>query len=115
MAAPFQLAGQSVGVQCSIGVSTSSEESGRVENLLTAADTAMFHAKAAGKANYVVFDESMRTRASRRINLEADLRAALQTGQSAPSISRSWTSQPGGSWHSRHSLNGSIRSAGQCR
>ena len=81
MGAPFQLAGQSVSVQCSIGVSTSSHEHGRIENLLTAADTAMFQAKAAGKANYVVFDESMRTRASRRTNLEADLRAALQTGQ----------------------------------
>lgn len=81
MAAPFRLAGQTVSVQCSIGVSTSGQHFGSIEDLLSAADTAMYQAKASGKGNYVVFDESMQVQARQRLNLEVDLRAAIQSGQ----------------------------------
>ena len=83
MATPFTLAGQRVSVQCSIGISVS----GRADrplaaaDLLLEADTAMYRAKSSGRANFVVFDESMHVEARRRLTLESDLRVALETGQ----------------------------------
>ncbi len=83
MAAPFTLAGQRVSVQCSIGISVSgrADRPLATEDLLREADTAMYRAKSTGRANFVVFDESMHVEACRRLTLENDLRAALETGQ----------------------------------
>ena len=83
MAAPFTLAGQRVSVQCSIGISVSgrAERLLDTEDLLREADTAMYRAKSTGRANFVVFDESMHVEALQRLTLENDLRAALETGQ----------------------------------
>ncbi|MGC4081254.1 MAG: EAL domain-containing protein [Vicinamibacterales bacterium] len=83
MAAPFNVAGQRVSVQCSIGISVS-HPGGRqrgTEDLLREADTAMYRAKLAGRANFVVFDESMHVAARQRLTLENDLRAALEADQ----------------------------------
>jgi predicted signal transduction protein with EAL and GGDEF domain len=82
MAAPFSLAGQRVSIQCSIGISIASPDDPQVgtEDLLREADTAMYRAKSAGRANFVVFDESMHVEARRRLMLEGDLRAALESG-----------------------------------
>src|SRR5262245_15174967 len=44
------------------------------------ADTAMYRAKLAGKARFVVFDRHMHQEAMRRLNAENDLRAALASG-----------------------------------
>lgn len=41
----------------------------------------MYQAKAAGKATYVVFDESMHVRAEHRFRMENDLRDAIGTDQ----------------------------------
>ena len=83
MAAPFTLAGQRVSVQCSIGISVSrrADRPLATEDLLREADTAMYRAKSSGRANFVVFDESMHVEARRRLTLESDLRVALETGQ----------------------------------
>jgi EAL domain-containing protein (putative c-di-GMP-specific phosphodiesterase class I) len=45
------------------------------------ADTAMYRAKALGKARYEVFDASMHARAVERLRLEHDLRNALNRGE----------------------------------
>ena len=45
------------------------------------ADTAMYHAKAKGRARFEVFDESMRQRATARLGIETDLRRAMSTSQ----------------------------------
>src|SRR5206468_4085675 len=50
----------------------------RPEDLLRDADTAMYRAKALGKARYVVFDEEMRARAVSLLRLESSLRSALK-------------------------------------
>ncbi len=50
----------------------------RPEELLRDADAAMYHAKALGKARHEVFDSSMHTRAVALLQLENDLRRALE-------------------------------------
>jgi diguanylate cyclase (GGDEF)-like protein/PAS domain S-box-containing protein len=51
----------------------------RPEELLRDADAAMYHAKALGKARHEVFDLSMHTRAVALLQLENDLRRALES------------------------------------
>ena len=51
------------------------------EALLRDADTAMYHAKELGKARCATFDESMRERATERLELEGGLRHALRRGE----------------------------------
>lgn len=49
--------------------------------LVKHADTAMYRAKAAGKSNYVLYDESMHDHAIDRLELETSLRKALDNGE----------------------------------
>ncbi|MEG4204802.1 EAL domain-containing protein [Microcoleus sp. Pol7_A1] len=51
----------------------------RPEELLRDADAAMYHAKESGKARHEVFDLSMHTRAVALLQLENDLRRALES------------------------------------
>ena len=50
-------------------------------DLLAHADAAMYAAKEAGKGRFVVFDPSMRRRARSRLEMEAELRAAIEHEQ----------------------------------
>jgi diguanylate cyclase (GGDEF)-like protein/PAS domain S-box-containing protein len=78
--APFRLAGRQVFASVSIGIALSS--SGNTpEDLLRNADTAMYHAKARGKARFAVFDEGMRDRAVARLEIETGLRKAIDARQ----------------------------------
>jgi EAL domain-containing protein (putative c-di-GMP-specific phosphodiesterase class I) len=61
----------------SIGISLSSSAYGKPEELLRDADTAMYRAKAQGRARSVVFDPTMREREPELMRLESDLRRAL--------------------------------------
>ena len=83
MAAPFVIEGERVSVQCSIGISVSDPATSHLAtaDLLREADTAMYRAKMAGRANFVVFDESMHVQARTRLTIENDLRAALELNQ----------------------------------
>jgi diguanylate cyclase (GGDEF)-like protein/PAS domain S-box-containing protein len=74
---PFQLSGHEVFATVSVGVALSTPGYARPEDLLLDADTAMYRAKALGRARTVVFDPSMRERAPQLLDLEADLRRAL--------------------------------------
>ena len=47
------------------------------------ADTAMYHAKESGRANYQFFSAQMTERVSRRLSTETDLRRALERGEFA--------------------------------
>jgi diguanylate cyclase (GGDEF)-like protein/PAS domain S-box-containing protein len=75
---PFQLGSNEVFSTVSVGIAVSSGAYGRHEDLLLDADTAMYRAKAQGRARCVVFDGSMRERAPQLLDLETDLRNALQ-------------------------------------
>lgn len=80
LASPFELSnGHQVFTTVSIGITLSKKGDRSAENLLRDADTAMYRAKAQGKARYEVFDPAMHAKALTRLQLENDLRLALDS------------------------------------
>jgi diguanylate cyclase (GGDEF)-like protein/PAS domain S-box-containing protein len=77
---PFRLDGRQVFASVSIGIALSSSGD-TPEDLLRNADTAMYQAKARGKARFAVFDEGMRERAVARLEIDTGLRKAIDAGQ----------------------------------
>jgi len=77
MGKPFQLAGHEVFATCSIGIAPGAHYE-KPEDLLRDADTAMYRAKERGKNCYEVFDAAMHSRAVARLQLETDLRKAIE-------------------------------------
>jgi diguanylate cyclase (GGDEF)-like protein len=75
---PFTLEGDEVFTSASIGIALGSPGYERPEDLLRDADTAMYRAKALGRARHAMFDASMHTRAVALLQLETDLRRALE-------------------------------------
>jgi diguanylate cyclase (GGDEF)-like protein/PAS domain S-box-containing protein len=73
---PFTLEGMEVRVAASIGVAFSTPDTG-AEALLSNADIAMYHAKAAGKNRHVTFQPQMQDMLQERLRLEADIGRAL--------------------------------------
>jgi diguanylate cyclase (GGDEF)-like protein/PAS domain S-box-containing protein len=73
---PYSLDGMEVRVAASIGVAFSAAEGG-AETLLSNADIAMYHAKAAGKNRHVTFQPQMQDTVQERLRLEADIGRAL--------------------------------------
>jgi diguanylate cyclase (GGDEF)-like protein/PAS domain S-box-containing protein len=73
---PFPLDGTEVRVGASIGVAFSTPDAG-AETLLSNADIAMYHAKAAGKNRYITFQPQMQDMLHERLRLEADIGRAL--------------------------------------
>ncbi len=76
LGAPFSLEGREVRVTASLGVALSAARTD-AEVLLSNADLAMYHAKAAGKNRYVTFQPQMQTLLQERLRLEADIGRAL--------------------------------------
>ena len=76
LGAPFLLDGRDVRVTASIGVAFSAADTAAKE-LLSNADLAMYHAKAAGKNRHVTFQPQMRKLLHERLRLEADIGRAL--------------------------------------
>jgi diguanylate cyclase (GGDEF)-like protein len=74
---PTWLADREVAVEASIGIATSNSETQQADELLRNADMAMYTAKRAGKGRYAVYQEDMRGSLLARLDLEADLRRAL--------------------------------------
>jgi len=81
---PFNLDGQEFYSSASIGISFSEIGYDRPEDILRDADTAMYRAKANGKARHEVFDIGMHTRAVESLKLENDLRRAIEKGEVQP-------------------------------
>ena len=77
---PFLLEGRRMFVSASIGIALSSINE-TPEDLLRNADTAMYHAKANGKARAEFFNEAMRERVVSRVETEAGLRKAIDNEQ----------------------------------
>lgn len=80
---PINLAGAEVKTSASMGIVTSSMSHDQPEQLLRSADMAMYRAKAAGRARYEMFDRAMHTDALERLQLETDLRRAVEQGEFA--------------------------------
>jgi len=69
--------GHNVISTASIGIVNGDCTYDRAEDIIRDADIAMYHAKNAGRARHVVFDERMHQDAVDRLQLEEDLRGAL--------------------------------------
>jgi diguanylate cyclase (GGDEF)-like protein/PAS domain S-box-containing protein len=81
LVAPINLGGHEVFVTASIGIAVCTPEYDRPEDLLRDADTAMYRAKASGRACHVVFNRVMHRFVMARLQLETDLRRAIDRGQ----------------------------------
>jgi diguanylate cyclase (GGDEF)-like protein len=81
LAEPYVLKGYSLSTTASIGITTSETAYESPEDAIRDADTAMYHAKAAGKARYVFFDRGMHERAVERLALEQSLRGVVERGE----------------------------------
>jgi diguanylate cyclase (GGDEF)-like protein/PAS domain S-box-containing protein len=78
LAQSFNLCGQEIFTTASIGIALSSTGYKHPEELLRDADTAMYRAKAQGKGRHEVFDKVMHARAISLLQLENDLRRAIE-------------------------------------
>jgi diguanylate cyclase (GGDEF)-like protein/PAS domain S-box-containing protein len=78
LAQSFNLCGQEIFTTASIGIALSSTGYNHPEELLRDADTAMYRAKAQGKGRHEVFDKVMHSRAISLLQLENDLRRAIE-------------------------------------
>ncbi|HEX7181934.1 MAG TPA: EAL domain-containing protein [Thermoanaerobaculia bacterium] len=81
MASAINLRGHEVFLSASIGIAVHTPEYERPEDLLRDADTAMYRAKSLGPAGHVVFNRGMHQFVMARLQLETDLRRALEREQ----------------------------------
>src|SRR5438067_977450 len=82
LAVPFEIDGQEVFTSVSIGIALASAQTPmRPEDLLRDADTAMYRAKGQGIAKHAVFDVTMHDHAVAVLQLENDLRRAIERGE----------------------------------
>ena len=77
IAQPFDLQGREVVTSASLGIVVSAERYQAAEEMVRDADTAMYRAKQLGKGRCEIFDTSMLLAAQERLQLESDLRHAL--------------------------------------
>ncbi len=78
MTTPFTLMGQEIFSSASIGIAIAHADYENPDDLLRDADMAMYRAKSLGKARHEVFDSGMHTRAVALLQLETDLRWAIE-------------------------------------
>jgi diguanylate cyclase (GGDEF)-like protein/PAS domain S-box-containing protein len=82
---PFVIDGRELVMTTSMGLALApAAAEAEAESLIRDADTAMYRAKENGRARCEIFDEGMRARASQRLEVQNDLRVALQEGQLRP-------------------------------
>ena len=81
LAVPYSLDGTEVTSSASIGITFSSVGYETPGDVLRDADIAMYRAKAAGRARTALFDASLRAQLASQVNLERDLRRALESEQ----------------------------------
>jgi diguanylate cyclase (GGDEF)-like protein/PAS domain S-box-containing protein len=78
---PFLVRGHQIFASASIGISRMDSGYKDPQHVMRDADTAMYRAKALGKSRYEVFDAAMHRAAQDRLQLETDLRFALERGE----------------------------------
>lgn len=75
---PFEIEQREFYATTSIGIAIYPQDGDKAETLMQSADTAMYHAKAAGKNKYRFFTRNMQDTAERHLAMETHLRQALQ-------------------------------------
>src|SRR5919112_425692 len=78
LGSPIKLAGRQMVVSTSMGIALCEDATGEPDDLLRNSDVAMYHAKAEGKGHCKVFTADMHAQALRRLELENELRLAIE-------------------------------------
>lgn len=78
MATPMMIDGHELVITPSIGIAIGPRDGIEVEQLLKAADTAMYNAKKQGKNNYLFYTHDMSSSNVERLKLETELRKAIE-------------------------------------
>jgi diguanylate cyclase (GGDEF)-like protein len=81
LAAPFMVHGHEIVVTASIGIAFSSSTSSEAPDVLRDAEIAMYRAKRTGRGRSEVFDNAMHAGALKRLQLETDMRKAVDSGE----------------------------------
>ena len=81
LAEPYSISGTEVNSSASIGITFSSVGYDSPGDVLRDADIAMYRAKAAGRARIALFDASLRAQLAAQVNMERDLRRAIEQAQ----------------------------------
>ena len=77
----FDVGAHEIHISASIGISLSSFGYENTEDILRDADIAMYRAKELGRSRWVIFDQAMHDRAVHHLQIEFDLRLALERKQ----------------------------------
>jgi diguanylate cyclase (GGDEF)-like protein/PAS domain S-box-containing protein len=80
-AEPLIIEGHEFTASASIGIALNSDDYSKAEELLRDADLAMYRAKALGGARHIMFDKSMHTNVVTRLQMESDLRRAVNNNE----------------------------------
>lgn len=78
LALPMDIEGQQQSISGSIGISIYPEDGTTLRELMSNADSAMYHAKKVGRGNHQFFAPEMNAAAGQRLELEQSLRLALE-------------------------------------
>lgn len=81
LVAPLTLSGHQVHVTTSVGIALFPDDGADATTLMKNADTAMYQAKSAGRNAFRFFDASMNSKAIERLDLEANLRRAIEKNE----------------------------------
>jgi len=82
--APFMLGDRELYTGASIGIMVVDSSYTDAESVLRDADISMYRAKGTGRGRYAIFDRSMRDQAQHQLELEGDLRGAVERGEIEP-------------------------------
>ncbi len=78
---PVKVAGQELYVTGSIGIAAYPDDGEDIDTLLKNADSAMYHAKDAGRNNFKFYAKHMNEFTLSRLNMEAELKKALERNE----------------------------------
>ena len=81
VAGPYLINGHELHTSASVGIAVYPQDGDNVEMLLKNSDTAMYHAKDAGRGNYQFFTQAMNAAAAERLMLESNLRQAIERNE----------------------------------
>jgi len=79
--APLEIDDRVLHVSASVGIALFPEDGQDIRSLTKQADTALYHAKQAGRGRYSYFTAVMSERADQRLRLESELRSAIGSEQ----------------------------------
>ncbi len=74
---PILVEGQELRISASVGIALFPQDARDIKTLMKQADTALYHAKEAGRGRYSYFTGTMSEKAEQRMRMEHDLRLAL--------------------------------------